>query len=96
MHVSLLWKIYTGADIVGDLSAEGSVVHKEDIQIFSVVNNEFFKSVRKIVLGGFVWSVSYFGHFLITSESSSHSVINAYMFVKLPLGLLQLSASLPP
>lgn len=39
---------------MGDLGAEGSVVHEEDIKIFGVVDNEFFESVWKIVLGSVV------------------------------------------
>ena len=81
---------------MGDLSTEGAVVHEKDFKILGVVDDELFESVGKIVFGGVVRTVADFWHFLVASESSTHAVINAWISLELPLGLLQLSASLPP
>ena len=81
---------------MSDLTAEGSVVHEEDVEVTSIVNYEFLEAVRQEELGGVVRSVSNFRHFLVTSESSSHPVIDTWVTFKLPLGLLQLSANRPP
>ena len=39
---------------MGDLSAEGTIVHQKDVKILGVVHNEFFESVGKIVLGSVI------------------------------------------
>jgi len=39
---------------VGDLSAEGAVVHEKDFKILGVMHNEFFESIGKIVLGSII------------------------------------------
>ena len=40
---------YAGADVVGDFSAEGTVVHQEDVEIADASDYEFFEAVGKIV-----------------------------------------------
>ena len=67
----------SGADIVRNFSAEGAVVHEEDIKILDIVNNKLLETVGKEVLGGIVRPVSNFWHFLIASEATTHPVINA-------------------
>jgi hypothetical protein len=81
---------------VGDFSAEGAVVHQQDVEVLRVVHYELFEAVGKIVLRGVVRAVADLGHFLVASEATTHAVINAWMGLQVPLGLLQLSASLPP
>ena len=39
---------------MGDFSAESSIVHKKDIEILDVVDNEFLEAVRKMVSGLFI------------------------------------------
>lgn len=81
---------------MSDFSAEGAVVHEEDVEIRDASDYEFFKTVGKIVSSLFVGAVSDLGHFLVASESSSHSVVDTYVRRGIPLGLLHDSASLPP
>ena len=69
--------MYSGADVVSDLCAEGSVVHEEDIQIFDISDCEFLQSVGHVVPCFFIGSIAYFRHFFVASESSSHSVVDA-------------------
>ncbi len=61
---------------MGDLGAEGSVVHEEDVEVLGVVNDEFLQAVGKEKLGGVVRAVADFGHLLVASESSPHAVVN--------------------
>lgn len=79
-----------------DLSAEGAVIHEQDIEVLCIVDYKLLQSVRKEEFGGIVRAISDFRHLLIASEPSSHPVVNAYITTSLPLGLLQLSANLPP
>ncbi len=81
---------------MSNLSAEGAVVHEEDVKILGVVDNKLLEAVGKIVLGCVVRAVSDFGHLFVSSESSSHSVVDTWVTSKIPLGLLQLSANRPP
>ena len=81
---------------MGDFSAEGAVVHEEDVEIADASDYEFFKAVGEIVSSLLVGAVTDLGHLLVASESSPHSVVDAYVRGELPLGLLQDSASLPP
>ena len=62
---------------MSDLTAEGSVVHEEDVEVTSIVNYEFFEAVRQEELGGVVRSISNLRHLLVSSESSSHAIVNA-------------------
>jgi hypothetical protein len=62
---------------VSDLTAEGSVVHEEDVEVTSIVNYEFLEAVRQEELGGVVRSISNLRHLLVSSESSSHAIVNA-------------------
>ena len=88
--------MYSCADVVGDLGAEGSVVHEEDIQIFYVSYCEFLQSIGQKVSCFFIRSVSYFRHLFVSSESSSHSVVDTFdKRVMIPCALLQLGANLP-
>jgi hypothetical protein len=81
---------------VCDFSAEGAVVHEEDIEILGVVDDELLQPVGEEELGGVVGAVSDLGHLLVASEATAHAVVNAWVGREVPLGLLQLSASLPP
>jgi len=81
---------------VSDFAAEGTVVHEEDVEILGVVNHELLEAVGQEELGGVVGAVADLGHLLVASKSASHSVVNAWVGAAVPLGLLQLSASLPP
>jgi hypothetical protein len=47
-------EVYPGADVVSDFSAEGSVVHEEDVEVFGVVDDELLETVGEVVLGGVV------------------------------------------
>ena len=46
--------IYPGADVVCDFSAEGSVVHEKNFEIFGIVDDELLEAVGEVVLGGVV------------------------------------------
>ena len=61
---------------MSDLSAEGSVVHEEDVEVLGVVNDEFLQAIGEEELGGVVRAVSDFGHLLVASESSPHAVVD--------------------
>ena len=73
------YSIYSWTHIVRNLGTESTVVHQQHIEILSVVHHKFFKPVGQIVLSFIIRSVSDFGHLLVASESSPHSVINAWM-----------------
>ena len=62
---------------MSDLTAEGSVVHEEDVEVTSIVNYKFLEAVRQEELGGVVRSISNLRHLLVSSESSSHAIVNA-------------------
>ena len=81
LHSDLLSSLHNlgsllGTHVVGDLSAESSVVHQQNIQILDVVNHELLETVGKVVFGGVVRSVTDSGHILVASESSPHSVVD--------------------
>ena len=59
-----------------DLSAEGPVVHEEDVEILNIMDYKFLQAVREEELGGIVRAISDFRHLLVASESSSHAVID--------------------
>jgi hypothetical protein len=67
----------SGADVMCDFSAEGAVVHEEDVEVLGVVDEELLESVGEEVLGGVVRAVSDLGHLLVASEATTHAVINA-------------------
>ena len=81
------------ADVMGDFCAEGAVVHEEDIKILDIVDDKLLESVGKEVLGGIVRAIADFWHFLIASEATAHSVINAWNRER--LYLLVFSSFLP-
>ena len=61
------------------------------------MDEELLKSVGKMESGFLITAVTDLGHGLVASKSSSHSVIDTWIYLlSLPLGLLQLGASLPP
>ena len=62
-----------------DFCAERSVVHQQYIQIFDIFDNELFVPIREMELCFLVRSVPDFRHFLITSKSPSHSVVDTYI-----------------
>ena len=86
----------SGADVVRDLSAEGSVIHEEDIKILGVVDDEFLQAVGEEELGGVVTSIADLGHLLVSSKATTHAVVDTCVMKPVPLGLLQLSARRPP
>jgi hypothetical protein len=63
---------------VGNLPAEGAVVHQQHVEVLGVVNHELLEPVGEEVLGGIVGAVPNLGHFLIASEATTHPVINAW------------------
>jgi hypothetical protein len=50
---SCLWLLmnYSGTDVVGNFTAEGSVIHEEDIEILGVVDEELLEAVGEEKLG---------------------------------------------
>ena len=82
---------------MGNLGTESSVVHQQHVQIAHVSNNELSQSVGKVESSFFIVTITDLWHGLVASESSSHSVVDTLdQGIKVPLGLLQLAASLPP
>jgi hypothetical protein len=82
---------------VGNFSTESSVVHQQNIKITNVSDNEFSKAVGKMESSFLIVTITDLWHGFVASESSSHSVIDTCNKIGLvPLGLLQLAASLPP
>ena len=81
---------------MSNFPTESSVVHEQDVKVLHVSDDEFLKPVRKVVTSSLVRSVPNFRHLLVTSESSSHPVIDTLMEPSVPCDLLQLSWSLPP
>ena len=69
--------MYPWTNIVGDFCTKFPIVHQQYIQILNIPDNEFLKAIGKVVLGCFVRAIADFWHFLITSEPSSHSVIDS-------------------
>lgn len=61
---------------MSNLSAESSIIHKEDIQVLGVVNKELLETIRKVISGFLIGAVADFGHGLVASEASPHSVVN--------------------
>ena len=61
---------------MGNLSAESSVVHEEDVKILNIANHKLLESVGKEVLGSIVRAVTDFGHFFVASEATTHSVVD--------------------
>ena len=60
-----------------DLGTESTIIHEEHVKVTEIVHDELFEFVREIVSGFSVGTVSDLRHFLVSSESSSHSVINS-------------------
>ena len=63
---------------MSDFGAEGSIVHEEDVEVLGVSDEELFEAVGEMESGFFIVSVSDFGHGLVASESSSHSVVDTW------------------
>lgn len=74
---TLIYLPFAGSNVLGDFTAENSVVHEEDLDISLVGDKEFLESVRKDVSGLMVLFVSN-EHllWLSTSESSSGGAID--------------------
>lgn len=81
---------------MSDFGAESPVIHQKNVEIFRVVDDKFFKPVGEMEFSGVVGSVTDFGHFFVASKSPSHPVVDTWVGYVIPLGLLQLSATLPP
>jgi len=64
---------------MSDLGAECSVVHEQNVKVLGVVHYEFFKTVWQEKLGGVIRTIADFGHFLVASEATTHSIIDTYV-----------------
>ena len=69
---------------MSDFCAEGAVVHEKDVKVLDISDCELLEAIRKIVSGFIVRSITNLGHFLVASESSSHSVVDTYMVLTVP------------
>ena len=65
---------------MGDFSAIGSVVHKEEFNIFFVTDEQLFEPVGKKMSSLFVGSLTNTWHHLVTSVLTSDSAINTVGF----------------
>jgi hypothetical protein len=75
---------------MGDFSAEGPVVHEEDLQVFIIPHEELLESVRQVESGLAVAAVAAFRHGLVAAEAS-HSVV--YSVVKYLWGVASCRSS---
>ena len=62
---------------MSNLCAESSIIHEQDVQILDIMDQEFFQTVGKVISGFLIGAVADFGHWLVASKASPHSVINA-------------------
>jgi len=69
-------KRYSGADLVGNFGAESSVVHQQNVEVSDVVDDEFLQAVGEMESGFLIVTVTDLWHWLVASESSSHSVVD--------------------
>merc|ERR1719369_1682578 len=67
-------------DGVGDLGSVHAILHQQNLQIRNVVHQEFLKSVGADVFGLLVASVTDVGHFILTLEAATHSVVDTLGF----------------
>lgn len=65
---------------MSDFSAECTVVHQEDVEVADAADCELFKTVREVVSGFNIRAITDFGHLLVASETTTHSVINACIY----------------
>lgn len=65
-----------GADIMGNLSTEGPVVHEEHFKVFIIPDQELLESIGKVEPGLAVATIAALGHGLVAAEASSDSVVN--------------------
>ena len=65
-----------GGDGVGDLTAVGSVVHQQQLNILLVAEEEFSESIRQHMTSLFSRSITNLGQSLVASELSTDSGIN--------------------
>ena len=61
---------------MSDFCAKSSVVHEQNVKIFGVVDYELFKTVWQEEFGGVIRAISDFRHLFISSETTTHSVID--------------------
>ena len=61
---------------MSDFGTESSIVHQKNVKIAGVSDEELFKAVGEMESGFFIVSVTDFGHGLVASKSSSHSVVD--------------------
>ena len=74
---TLFYLPFAGSNVLGDFTAENSVVHEEDLHIGLVGDKEFLESVRKDVSGlSILFVTNEHLLWLSTSESSSGRAIN--------------------
>ena len=65
-----------GRDGVGDLSAVGSIVHKEQLDVLLIANKQFSESIRQHVAGLLVRAITNGREGLVASELTTDSRIN--------------------
>jgi hypothetical protein len=63
---------------MGDFSAEGPVVHEEDLQVFIIPHEELLEAIRQVESGLAVAAVAAFRHGLVATEAASHSVVDTW------------------
>jgi hypothetical protein len=61
---------------MSDLGAECSVIHEQNFKIFGVVHDKFFETIWQEILGGVIRTIADFGHFLVASKTTTHSIID--------------------
>ena len=65
-----------GRDGVSDLSAVGSVVHQEELEVFLIANKQFSESIREDVTSLLVRAITNGREGLVASELTTDSRIN--------------------
>ena len=63
-------------DTLANFSAVSSVVHKEELDVFLVSDQQFFESIWQCVSGEMILLATNLWHFLSTLHSSSGEAIN--------------------
>ena len=61
---------------MSNFGTESSIVHQKNVKIGGVSNDELSKAIGEMESGFLIISVTDFGHGLVASKSSSHSVVD--------------------
>jgi len=69
-----------GRDAVGDLTAEASVVHEEQFNVFIVLDQKLSETTWEHVSGLGSLLKTDVGHHLVTTELAAHGVVNTSGF----------------